>query len=292
MTDLAAPPLALLPGLAPLASRYAGLVCDVWGVLHDGLVAYPAAVDALKRFRRETGNPVMLLTNAPRRAEDVARQIARFGVPRDAYDGIVSSGDATRRLVAASGAKSVLYIGPDRDRALLAGLDIDFVEAGAEIIVCTGPFDDDIDVPEDYRERFEAHVAAGLPFYCANPDLVVERGSRLVYCAGALAALYEALGGTTIIIGKPHRPVYDVTMAHLAERAGRTLDPAEVLAIGDAIVTDAKGASDFGLDLLFVTGGIHAADFGPPDAPNLAAVRTRLAAAGVSAVGAMPKLAW
>ncbi|KXF78606.1 HAD family hydrolase [Paramesorhizobium deserti] len=246
--------------LDELFPRYDVLLCDVWGVLHNGINAFAAAKAALQRARK-AGLTVVLITNAPRPAPLIAAQLSLLGVPEDAYDRIVTSGDVTRDLIAA-GPRRVFHLGPDRDLTLYDGLDIDLVEEfEASGVVCTGLIDDEIEVPEDYAEMLERFRSRNLPFICANPDIVVERGNRLIWCAGALARDYGQLGGRTLIAGKPHRPIYEAALAAAGEVRGGDVDKARVLAIGDGILTDVKGAEEFGLHILYISGGIHANDY-------------------------------
>jgi HAD superfamily hydrolase (TIGR01459 family) len=274
-------------GLKDLAGEYGSLLCDVWGVLHNGVRAFADAVDALTRFRESVG-PVVLVTNAPRPHHSIRDQLRTLGVPDTAYDAIVSSGDVTRTVIAAEPGVRLFHLGPERDRPFYEGLDVRFVsEAEADLVSCTGLFDDNIETPENYRDRFERLVARGVRMVCANPDLVVERGDRLIYCGGALARLYEELGGQAILVGKPHAPIYDAARKLLSELGG-----ARTLAVGDGLPTDIRGAVDNGVPALFVTGGIHAADFGPHLDPDGERVAARLKAEGLSAVAYMPTLAW
>lgn len=283
----------LIPGLATLAPSYRAILCDVWGVLHNGVAAFPAACAALAAYRAETGAPVVLITNAPRPNGPVRAQLAALGVPAEAFDDIVTSGDVTRGAIAALGAKPLLHLGPERDLSLYDGLDIALAdEWRAEAVVCTGLVDDERETPETYRPLFERLVGRGLPFICANPDIVVERGDTLVWCAGALARLYEDLGGTVTIMGKPHAPIYEVAIARAEGLAGAPLARASILAVGDGLPTDIRGAVANRLDALFITGGIHGADFGPAGAPDEALVRRRLAEEGLSARAALPALRW
>lgn len=287
----------LVPGLSALAERYDGVLCDVWGVLHNGVAAFGPAGEALTRFRETTGGKVVLITNAPRPAGPIYEQLARLGVPRSAFDSIVTSGDVTRALIEALGSPArrgkALHLGPERDLTLYDGIAVDLVaEADAEAVVCTGLFDDETETPDDYRELLMRLAGRGLTMICANPDIVVERGNRLIWCAGALARLYEDLGGPVEIPGKPHAPIYDAALARLDEVAGRPIDRRRVLAIGDGLPTDIRGAVSQDIDVLFVTGGIHATDFGPTDAPDEHLVRRRLAEDGLSATAAVPRLVW
>ncbi len=242
-----------------ITSSYDVVLCDVWGVLHNGVDAYPEAGEALSAARA-TGKVVVLITNSPRPWPGVKSQLRLLGVPDEAYDAIVTSGDVTRALIA-EGPKKLFLIGPDRDMPLLEGLDVTRVGAAeAEGIVCTGLFDDETETPEDYTEMLGAFVRRGVPMICANPDLMVERGARVIPCAGALAALYGAMGGEIRIAGKPHAPIYAASLA--AARALRgDVDPARVIAIGDGMPTDVRGALDQGLDLLYISGGVHAGDY-------------------------------
>jgi HAD superfamily hydrolase (TIGR01459 family) len=274
-------------GLKDVAGSYDALLCDVWGVLHNGVAAFPAAVEAIRRFRAERG-PVVLLTNAPRPAASIREQIRGLDVPDAAYDAILTSGDVTRAVIGERPGARLLHIGADRDLPFYAGLDAKLVsEAEAELISCTGLVDDIAETPEDYRELLARLAARRLVMVCANPDLVVERGDRLVYCAGALARLYGELGGEAILVGKPHAPIYKAARRMLKELGGE-----KVLAVGDGLPTDIRGACDNGLPVLFVTGGIHAADFGPPDDPDGGRVTARLAAEGFRAEAYIPRLMW
>lgn len=283
----------LVSGLSALAPSYRAVLCDVWGVLHNGVAAFPAACEALARFRSETGGIVVLITNAPRPTGSVLTQLEALGVPLDVFDDVVTSGDVTRHLLAATRDRPVFHIGPARDLTLFEGLDIRLVdEDEAGQVVCTGFRDDENETPEDYRDQMERLAARGLPFLCANPDIVVERGTRLVWCAGALARLYEDIGGTVTILGKPHAPIYEEAVARVARIAGEKVAREQILAVGDGLPTDIRGAVANEIDVLFITGGIHGADFGPVEAPDEALVRRRLAEEGLSAQAAVPHLCW
>jgi HAD superfamily hydrolase (TIGR01459 family) len=249
------------------------VLSDIWGVVHNGLVAFPEACEALHRFRNQ-GGAVILITNAPRPADSVQRQLRRLGVADETYDAIVSSGDLTRHFVADHAGQKVFWLGPERDNSIYRGLDPVLAPLEqADYIVCTGPFDDETESAEDYRAMMiEAH-ARKLPLICANPDIVVERGDRLVYCAGAIAELYRELGGEVIFYGKPHRPIYERAMALAAERRGREVSLNQVLAIGDSVRTDLAGAHGFGIDCLFVTRGIHSDAFEGIDQLDPASVK-------------------
>jgi HAD superfamily hydrolase (TIGR01459 family) len=279
--------------LEPLARDYDVLFCDVWGVVHNGMNAFPAACDALMRFR-ERGGTAILITNAPRAGEAVARILDRFGVPRVAYDAITSSGDVTRGIVAARLAQAVFHLGPQRDLSIFAGLDVKFTGLeNADYVVCSGLFDDTTETPESYRDMLAAMRARSLFMVCANPDIVVERGDTLVYCAGALADAYAVQGGQVLYCGKPHAPIYDAALAAAAGlRGGAAPARRRVLAIGDSVRTDLKGAAAYGIDYMFVTSGIHAEEYGSRDAPDMVALNAVFAAAGVEPKAVMRGLLW
>jgi HAD superfamily hydrolase (TIGR01459 family) len=246
----------ILAGVASLAATCDVWLCDIWGVVHDGLRAHAEAVLALEYFR-EAGGTVILITNAPRPAADVMAQLDGMGVPRRAYDRIVTSGDLTRQWV--SEAKVPLYhLGPAKDLGVFAGLDARMTEVdAANLIVCTGLFDDDTETPEDYRARLTGYAARRLPMICANPDITVERGERLLYCSGAIAALYETLGGRVRYAGKPHPEVYETSLRAAAEIRDRPIDRSRVLGIGDSLRTDMAGAHAAGIRALFIASAIH-----------------------------------
>ncbi|HVK92110.1 MAG TPA: TIGR01459 family HAD-type hydrolase [Mycoplana sp.] len=242
-----------------ITGEYDVVLCDVWGVLHNGVEAFADASRALAAARA-AGLTVVLITNSPRPSPGVKVQIRDLGVLDEAYDRIVTSGDVTRALIA-SGPEKVYFIGARKDAPLLDGLGVETVPAEeAGIVVCAGLRNDEKETAEDYRAELEKLVARHLPFICANPDLVVERGHRLVPCAGAVAKLYAEMGGSTLIAGKPHRPIYDKTLEEAREVRG-AFDLSRVIAIGDGMPTDVRGAEAFGLDVLYISGGIHAKEY-------------------------------
>lgn len=257
--DPAIPPV--LDGFGPLAPRYRLILSDVWGVVHNGEAAYPAACAALKAARKN-GATVILISNAPRPGVVVAKQIARWGVPADCYDTIVASGDVARTEIEARPAAKIFHLGPARDLPNYDGLPNPMVgEDACDLVVVTGPFNDEVEGPDDYREMFARLKQRDVLMLCANPDIVVERGDKLIWCAGALAQVYEELGGRVIYAGKPHAPIYDLAFLTARKLRGDAVAKGEVLAIGDGARTDLKGAALQGIDCLFITGGIHAADF-------------------------------
>jgi HAD superfamily hydrolase (TIGR01459 family) len=272
-----------------LAPRYDVVLCDVWGVVHDGVDAYAPACDALARYRA-AGGTVVLITNAPRPSPWVIRQLDRLGVPREAYDEVMTSGDLTREVVAGRGGP-VFHIGPQRDITIFEGIDISFVPAeAAAYAVCSGLFDDTKETPEDYRTLLAGMRERELLMVCANPDLVVARGDALVYCAGAIAELYAAIGGEVLYAGKPHPPIYRAALAKAEDVRGTAPAAGRTLAIGDSLRTDIAGALALGIDGLFVSGGIHAAEF--RDNPSGDALGRIFAAAGITPRAVTPRLAW
>lgn len=275
--------------LDEIVGRYSAVFCDVWGVLHNGETAFSSAAAALAAARRK-GVAVILITNAPRPHPGVIAQLAAIGVPTDAWDRVITSGDVTRDLIA-EGPRKVFHVGPDRDHSIYDGLDVELVEEfEASSVVCTGLFDDETETPEDYADMLRRFRSRNLPFICANPDIVVERGDRLIWCAGALARDYGQLGGRTLISGKPHRPIYEAASAAAAEILGRPVPASEVLAIGDGVLTDVKGAASNGFDVLYVSAGIHARDYGDPENPDSELLGSFLAHHGHNPVAYMPRL--
>jgi len=281
-------PIPIVSSIAPVSQGREAWLADVWGVMHNGVEPFAAACDACTRFRL-AGGIVVLLSNAPRPAASVAAQLDRIGVPRFAWDAIVTSGDAARALVGAYSGRNVFHLGPERDLSLYDGLGATLSPAEtADAVSCTGLFDDDIETPDDYREMLAAFAARKLPMICANPDLTVERGTKLVYCAGALAELFRELGGDVEYAGKPYLPIYAMTMATLAQLKGRDVEKAKVLAIGDGVRTDIKGAAAANIDSVFIASGIHVAG-GHIDEATLATLFSELP---VRPIAAMPTLSW
>jgi HAD superfamily hydrolase (TIGR01459 family) len=282
-----------IAGLGQLAGAYDVLFCDIWGVIHDGAHAFPAACEALTRWRAEVG-PVILVSNSPRPCAGVAEQLAQFGVPASAWSAIVTSGDATRALLAERAPGPAFRIGPARDDPLYLGLGLAFSDIEtARLIVCTGPNDDETETPEDYREILAQGAERGLPMICANPDIVVQRGPKLIYCAGALAALYETLGGEVVMAGKPFAPIYALAADAGDLALGSPGDAARILVLGDGLVTDIEGAGRQGLDALFIAGGIHRAELvSHAGAVDLEAAAALLDEKGLSAAYVMADLVW
>ena len=252
----------ILSGISSISSRYDVILCDIWGVLHNGVKAYASASEALTRYRQQ-GGKVILVSNAPRPALDVVGLLDGMGVARSAYDGIVTSGDVTRSMLSAGTWKRYFWLGPQRDGGLFNGLPIEATTLNkADVIVCTGLFDDATETPDDYRDFIAEASALHLPFLCANPDILVERGGDLIYCAGAIAGLYESAGGETLYSGKPYRPIYKAALEVAASLLKREPDLTRTLMVGDAIRTDVAGANGMGCDSLFVLRGIHMHELG------------------------------
>ncbi len=288
-------PPRILSELAELAGDYDALLCDLWGCLHNGVAPYPAAVAALRAFRA-AGGTVLLLTNAPRPNAAVRRHLLGLGAPEDAFDGIVSSGDATRAEIASlKHGRRVYPVGPARDTSLWDGLPVELAPlSGAEVILCTGLFDDETETPDDYAPMIAEAVERRLPFICANPDVVVDRGEKRIFCAGAIAERYAAAGGEVVTCGKPHAPIYALAAAELERLRGAPVARERVLAIGDGIATDVPGAEAAGYDCVFVSGGLAMAEVAAdplrpdpesPDPERLAAFLARHGRAPAFAIG-------
>lgn len=280
-------PIPILTSIADLAATSDAWIVDIWGVMHNGARAFDAANDACRRFRAR-GGIVVLLSNAPRPFTDVIPHMTSLGVAVDAYDGGVTSGDATRGLIADWIGRPLLHIGPQRDLGLFEGLNVALVEPDAAAgIICSGLYDDTKETPADYATLFNTLLARAVPMICANPDLVVERGDQLVYCAGSLAAEYAAMGGTVIYAGKPHAPIYDRTLAVISGLKGAPVSEERILAIGDGLDTDLRGAHGVGIRSVFIASAIHM-----PQGLSDAALRDVFATRPFAPVAAMTGLAW
>jgi HAD superfamily hydrolase (TIGR01459 family) len=279
--------IPILSSIAGLASACDAWIVDIWGVMHNGARAHQVACEACGKFRAG-GGIVVLLSNAPRPFADVAPHLERLGVPREAYDLGVTSGDVTRGMLEAWRGRSVLHIGPERDKGLLEGLDLRPVTAeAAEVALCSGLFDDTTETPEDYAALFTGLLARRVPMICANPDLVVERGEQLVYCAGALAAAYAAEGGEVAYAGKPHGRIYERTLAAIVGLKGRAVPNERILAIGDGIETDLRGAHGAGVRSVFIASGVHV-----PGGLNEKTLAELFGNRPFAPVAAMPTLVW
>jgi HAD superfamily hydrolase (TIGR01459 family) len=289
---MTSPTPSLTHRFSTLCPAYDVVLSDVWGVVHNGLAAWLDACDALARFRAR-GGTVVLISNAPRPGDGVMRQLDRLKVPRDAYDAIVTSGDVTRTVMAQRSGEPMYHLGPERDVGIFAGLDAPLAPVEkAAYVVCTGLVNDEVETPDDYRELLGRMRARTLFMVCGNPDLVVERGDRLVYCAGAIADLYGEMGGEVLYAGKPYRPIYDQALAKAASVRGAETPRARTLAIGDSVRTDLKGAADLGVDVLFVTSGIHAEELGGREDPDLVTLGRLFAEAGLAPKAVTRRLAW
>lgn len=267
------PVTRIIPSLATLIPRYDAVLCDLWGCLHNGVAPFPEAVSALQALRR-AGGRVLLLTNAPRPKSSVINQLDAMSVPRDAWDEVVTSGDAAQfAMLSGAVGRRIHHIGAPKDEAFFTDFADDLQTlyqsaapilrvplTEAEGLICTGLKDDLTETPEDYRATLLYAKTKGLPMLCANPDLIVDMGETRLYCAGALAQAYEEMGGTALYFGKPHPPIYDLARRRLA-LLGLPAE-ARLLAIGDGIATDVQGGMSEDIDTLFVTGGIAAAAFG------------------------------
>ena len=285
------PATPIIHSLEAIGSQYRAWLVDIWGVMHNGHRAFPDAVAATSAFR-EQGGIVVLVSNSPRPTPGVQEQLRNLSVPDTAYDATVTSGDLTRyELIQYAGAR-VFHIGPKRDQVIFADLDLSLVEPeDAELIVCSNLFNDENETPDDYKSLLDNLASAEVPMVCANPDHKVERGNSLVYCAGALAALYERAGGAVVYAGKPHAPIYRLALKTICSLTGRDVGMNEVLAIGDGITTDIAGASNVGIDAVFVASGVHVQSSNNRDVDDL--MMDELFAEGnYRPVAAMNSLAW
>lgn len=258
--------------IAALSRDFPVWFCDIWGVLHNGERPIAPTVSGLMRHRRN-GGVVILVSNSPRTAAGVERQLDEIGVDPHAYDGVVTSGDVTRQLIIDHGGGKVFHLGPSRDLSIFHGLDVSRVALeDAHAVLCTGLFDELTETPESYRQLLAGMRAADLAMICANPDKVVKKGNRILYCAGALADAYAAIGGRVLMAGKPYSPIYDLALRKAEAIAGRPLKRDEILAIGDGPETDIRGAAAYGLAAVLVADGITGAEGG------LAAVEAKVRA--------------
>lgn len=282
--------IPIISSIEPLVAGRTAWLVDIWGVMHNGVTPFLPAADACARFRHN-GGTVLLLSNAPRPAPSVVEQLDRIGVPREAYDAILTSGDASLEMIqrAAEAGRAIGHIGPERDRGLFEGAANPVPLAKAQTVVCSGLYDDERETPETYIEILALLKRRGVDMICANPDLTVERGGRIIYCAGALAKAYEDMGGKVAFAGKPYLPVYDLAFARLAALRGEAVQRAQVLAIGDGIGTDIAGAAAAGIDSLYVASGVHAGPGGRIDAETLAEI---FANAEGRPIAAMNGLCW
>jgi HAD superfamily hydrolase (TIGR01459 family) len=293
---VAAAEIPVLSSIKELGTRYRAWLVDIWGVMHNGHRAFADAVAAARAYRA-AGGIVVLLSNSPRPSPSVHDQLRRLGVPDDAYDATVTSGDLTRHELAKHQGATVFHLGPERDRPIFHGLDVKLGPPDdAVLVVCSGLFDDETEEPDDYAGLLRALAARQLPMICANPDHRVERGDRLVWCAGAVAALYEQLGGTVIYAGKPYAPIYRLALDTIDRLAGTKVATGEALAIGDGINTDIAGAAGVGIDTVFVASGLHVPAHAGGDSSAAMLDRRHLAELFATAerrpLGAMRGLKW
>jgi HAD superfamily hydrolase (TIGR01459 family) len=289
-------PIPFYPGVAALAARYDGFILDLWGVIHDGITAYPGVTDTLRHLK-DHGKHVLLLSNAPRRVSEIVAAMEKMGIPRELYDDFISSGEAAYAAMKSRSdpwfqalGQACYLMGPVRDHGMLGGLDIRRVERmeAADFILATGvDWDDDgIDV---YLPALAVGAERHLPMICANPDLEVIRGGRRILCAGTLATRYEALGGEVRYFGKPHAEIYGLCFERL-----KGIERRRIVAIGDSLRTDIAGAIAAGIDSVLVTGGIHAEELGigHGDHPDPQALAEACARGGHIPTAAIPAFLW
>ena len=278
-----------IASLDEIAADYDAIFCDVWGVVHNGRMAFAAACDALTRFRA-AGKHVVMLTNIPKPRGPIPAQFERIGVPRSAWDAIVTSGDAIRAELAARAPGPMYKIGPPHDHSLWEGLGLAQSGLDEARFVAISGLNRDEETPQDYAETLRRAYGRGLELLSANPDIVVRYGDKLIWCAGAIARDYEALGGRVVMAGKPYAPIYQLAFRELETLAGRGIEKARVLCIGDGVGTDIKGANDQGLDCLFIASGMHGEALWTNGRLDAAKVEQALGADNVSATYVMPAL--
>jgi HAD superfamily hydrolase (TIGR01459 family) len=275
--------------LLDITSRYHAIFCDVWGVVHNGVSPFQHSIDALIAAR-QTGLKVVLVTNAPRPFKSVVDQLVEIGVDLTCYDAIVTSGDVTRGLIEKAAPK-ILHIGSLKEAVLFDGLKVDLVdEADAQTIVVTGLNNDDIETPDDYADILERLKARNIPMICANPDIMVERGDRMIWCGGAIAQEYANIGGGVSMAGKPHRHIYEAAHKMGNALTGKTLQKSDVLAIGDGLFTDIKGATDYGVDALYIAAGVHVHEYSNHGEIDSAAMQAFVSRNGFAPVASMARL--
>jgi HAD superfamily hydrolase (TIGR01459 family) len=288
--------LPIVDGLERLAGDYDGFIVDLWGTVHNGVAPLPGAVDCLERLTA-TGKPVLILSNAPRRADNVALRMREMGIHDDCYSAVLSSGEAAHialrdrpdRFHAGLG-RACFLLGPPDDDSVIAGLDYERADSitAAHFILAIGAYRSG-DKARDYDGMLEAATQRRLAMVCANPDMEVLRGGVREICAGAIAARFETFGGEVTYHGKPHPPIYQASLARMGLEPG-----ARILAIGDALPTDIKGANAAGFDALFITGGIHAAALGieAGELPEPATLEALMAQHGTRPIAAAAAFRW
>ena len=279
-------------GLSALAPDYRAVFCDIWGVLHNGVTPHLDAVAALRRYR-DGGGRVILISNAARPAPQIVEMLADMGIGEDVYDRIVTSGDVTRELVRAYSGRIIHFVGPNSDHPMLKGINVGLGDPDeAAAVVITGLENPD-ETPAAYTERLNTWIDHRLPLICANPDITVEVGDKMIFCAGAIAEDYARMGGKVEMAGKPHPPIYEVAFRLLEELVGaEDVDRKSIVAIGDAVRTDALGAARYGIDFLFITGSLHAEELNAHEGADEAQVVETVAPSRANLVGYMPRLKW
>jgi HAD superfamily hydrolase (TIGR01459 family) len=288
MTGSARSPIPVLTSISSISSDRKAWLCDVWGVLHDGVNTFAPAIEACQAFRRQ-GGQVLLISNSPRPSADVLAHLRSLGIVEACFDALITSGDVTRALVEVYAGQAIFHLGPERDKGLFEGLNINFAPASkATALVCTGFFDEDREMPEGYDKMLAAFAARSVPMICANPDLYVERGSKLLPCAGLLANRYEALGQTVMQAGKPYPPIYRMAFKALSG----PLRKGEMLAIGDGVDTDIKGAGLQGIDAVYVASRVHMGNAGSSESLSSAALDQLFAGRSQRPAAALAKLRW
>lgn len=287
---LSAPQIPILESISSLARRYDVWLTDIWGVMHNGIEPFPKAVEACRIFR-QGGGTIVLISNSPRPSETAIEQLREVGVADDSYDSVATSGDVTRMLISGYAGQIVYHLGPERDLPIYNGLGVTLGRLeDCAVAVCSGLFDDEAETPDSYTDLLTQMHERSVPMICANPDLMVERGNRLIYCAGALAKVYAEMGGEVIFGGKPHPPIYELAFKRIDELRS-DVPRQKVLAIGDGLHTDIAGAAAAKIDSLFIASAVHVP--GGKDGFSTPGVFDELIAGSEARpVAAMSQLSW
>ncbi|MBT4204316.1 TIGR01459 family HAD-type hydrolase [Hyphomicrobiales bacterium] len=243
--------------ITEIISKYKVILCDVWGVLHNGKDLFENAVESLLKYSK-SGGYIVLITNAPRPSIDVIKQLNQMGLNKNCYNLIVSSGDVTRFWLQSLNKTSLYHLGPERDKSIFLDLDINFSNSkNCQSVLCTGLYNDETDVLDDYNDLMNLFLSKKIVMHCANPDLTVIRGDKTILCAGSLAEYYANKGGQVKYFGKPFEYIYEFAIKEVNKNNNFKVKKSEILAIGDGLKTDILGAGNFGIDSFFIINGVH-----------------------------------
>ena len=243
--------------ITEIISKYKVILCDVWGVLHNGKDLFENAVESLLKYSK-SGGYIVLITNAPRPSIDVIKQLNQMGLNKNCYNLIVSSGDVTRFWLQSLNKTSLYHLGPERDKSIFLDLDINLSNSkNCQSVLCTGLYNDETDILDDYNDLMNLFLSKKIVMHCANPDLTVIRGDKTILCAGSLAEYYANKGGQVKYFGKPFEYIYEFAIKEVNKNNNFKVKKSEILAIGDGLKTDILGAGNFGIDSFFIINGVH-----------------------------------